>query len=151
MKSLAAGVLAGTVGTAALNIATYADISVRGRPASDLPARAAGVWAARLGLPLGDEETAAHRREGLGALFGYATGVGTGVGYGLMRAGRRDTRRSWDGVLLGLAAMVLADSSLVALGLTGPRSWGVAGWLSDLLPHAAYGYAAVATYAAARG
>jgi hypothetical protein len=33
---------------------------------------------------------------------------------------------------------------MTALGLTDPRRWGVEGWLSDVVPHAAYGLATAA-------
>jgi len=43
------------------------------------------------------------------------------------------------------ASKVGTDVPMVASGLTDPRSWGVAGWLSDIVPHIAYGYATAAT------
>lgn len=39
----------------------------------------------------------------------------------------------------GAGAMAAADIPLVRLGLSDPRRWGTAGWLSDLIPHFAYG------------
>jgi len=148
VNSVVAGLVAGAVGTVALNVMTYADMAVRGRPSSDLPAKAADRWAQQLGVSLGDEQAAQNRRQGLGPLMGYVTGLFTGVGYGTASAwlGSGPLRR--DGALLAVAAMIGSDASLVGMGLTDPREWGVSGWLADLLPHVAYGYAAAATYAA---
>jgi hypothetical protein len=39
--------------------------------------------------------------------------------------------------------MVLANGPMVTLGLTDPRTWGLSGWVSDIVPHAAYGIASV--------
>jgi hypothetical protein len=35
---------------------------------------------------------------------------------------------------------------MVAMGVTDPRSWPVSSWLSDLLPHLAYGFATAAVF-----
>jgi hypothetical protein len=142
---LRAGAIAGLVGTVALNAATYADMTLRGRPASSLPAQAAGLMAERAGVHLGGGEEAEHRQSALGTLLGYATGVTVGVVYGLL-AGRRPPRRVRHAVLLALTAMSGANGPMVAMGLTDPRKWGASGWLSDLVPHLAYGWATTATY-----
>ena len=47
-----AGIVAGAAGTVAINIATYVDMLVRGRPASTLPAKVARKIADEIGLPL---------------------------------------------------------------------------------------------------
>jgi hypothetical protein len=52
---------------------------------------------------------------------------------------------------LGLAAMAASDLPATALGVTDPRTWGAAGWASDLLPHLAYGLATAAVYEALAG
>ncbi|MFC7382318.1 hypothetical protein [Sphaerisporangium rhizosphaerae] len=41
--------------------------------------------------------------------------------------------------------MAATDVSLAALRVSDPRSWKSADWLSDLLPHLAYGAVAAAT------
>ena len=46
--------------------------------------------------------------------------------------------------------MVLANGGMVAYGVTDPPSWSTADWVSDLLPHAAYGAVLAATYSATR-
>jgi hypothetical protein len=37
---------------------------------------------------------------------------------------------------------------MVAQGLTDPREWGTAGWISDIVPHVAYGIVTARTYEA---
>jgi hypothetical protein len=134
-----AGAAAGAVGTIALDVTTYLDMALRGRPSSSTPSDAAGKLVDLVGLDLGDDEdTAANRRSGLGALLGYATGVGVGVAYGALRA-RVRVPNPVAAVGLGLVAMAGSDGPLVGLGLTDPREWGAAGWAADIVPHLAYG------------
>jgi hypothetical protein len=42
--------------------------------------------------------------------------------------------------------MAASDASSALLGTTDPRTWSPADWASDLLPHLAYGAAAVAAF-----
>jgi hypothetical protein len=42
-------------------------------------------------------------------------------------------------VLVGAAAMAATDGSMAALGVSDPRKWTTADWLSDVVPHLAYG------------
>jgi hypothetical protein len=35
--------------------------------------------------------------------------------------------------------MAGSNVPMTALGVTDPRSWGAAGWISDVVPHLAYG------------
>ena len=88
LHHLLMGTAAGAVGTVALNVATYADMAIRGRPSSSVPAKMVGVLADKAGIPLsaggeGDDEKGQNRQSGLGALFGYVTGLGVGTAYGL--------------------------------------------------------------------
>src|SRR5438067_2422237 len=46
VRGILVGTLAGAAGTVALNIVTYADIALRGRPASEAPAKVAEMVAA---------------------------------------------------------------------------------------------------------
>jgi len=142
------GVIAGAVGTVALYTVTYLDMAVRGRAASSLPERTAGELARRAGVDLGEREVAEHREEGLGPLLGLLTGVGTGVGYGLFRRMAPRVPAALAAVGVGAAAAVAGNAPMTALGLTDPREWGLQGWLSDLIPHLAYGAATVAAYEA---
>lgn len=146
MGSLVRGGTAGALGTAALNGVTFLDMAVRGRAPSQLPAQVVGRTARTAGLLLGEEPAGGHRRSGLGALFGYVTGVGLGAGYGLVRARLGRTSVPVAGAVLGAVAMVGANAPAVSMGLTDPRRWGVAGWLADLVPHAAFGLATAAAF-----
>lgn len=143
---MVAGLLAGAAGTTALNVVTYADMAWRGRAGSEIPERLAGRIAGAVGLDLGDDETAANRRQGLAALLGFGVGLGVGAAYGLA-GGARGPR----GVVAGAAALTVAaalasDVPVTALGLTDPRTWPAEAWLSDLVPHLAYGIVTAVTY-----
>jgi xanthosine utilization system XapX-like protein len=155
-KPLLWGIAAGAVGTIALDIVGYLDMLVRARPASSTPAEVAGALAERAGVELAadgnDSESAGNRRSGLGALLGYGVGLGVGAAYGLLRSLRPAPRRPWPAVAgLGLVAMAASDLPATALGVTDPRSWGAAGWASDVLPHLAYGVATATVYEALAG
>jgi hypothetical protein len=145
------GVVAGAAGSAALNIATYADMVVRGRSASEVPAKLAGTLAEQAGVDLqgtGDEaeKTAENRRSGLGALMGYVTGLGIGGGYGLLYPWRRHLPLPLAGAGVGIAAMAASDVPATAAGATDPAEWGASGWLLDLGFHLVYGLTTVAVY-----
>lgn len=164
-----AGAIAGAAGVVALNAVSYLDMLLRGRPASDLPARVAGKLAEEMGLPLdmssdadeeiddGDEDTddeepdaPANRREALGALLGMANGVGIGVCYAIVRL-ILPTPPTWlAGTALGAAAMAASDYPATRLGLTEPRDWTATDWASDVLPHMAFGVVTAIAFEAAR-
>ncbi|HZR15199.1 MAG TPA: SRPBCC family protein [Acidimicrobiia bacterium] len=148
-SALARGALAGTAGKAALDTATYLDMLVRGRPRSDMPSEMAGRFASRAGLDNAfDPDTAqgGARRESLGALLGTATGVGVGVAYAVVTRGRGFARIPFAGLTLAAGAMVAGNASAVVEGLTHPSDWGVVGWLSDVVPHLAFGFATAAVF-----
>ncbi|MBF8185411.1 hypothetical protein ITP53_06595 [Nonomuraea sp. K274] len=145
MHTLVNGLIAGAAGTSALNIATYLDMVIRARGASTTPQRAVSKLADRAHLDLGEEEHASNRRDALGSLLGYATGAGAAVCYGLLTAGRRPSCPV--GVLtLTALAMTGSNGPLMAMGVTDPRQWPPSSWLSDALPHLAYGVTAYAAY-----
>ncbi len=136
------GLAAGATGTVALNVATYADIAIRGRPSSGTPAKVAGTLAESTGInlaPNGNAETAEHRKSGIGALMGYVTGLGIGAAYGVVRPRLAGASIPLAGAVLGLAAMAASDVPATVTGATDPRTWGTSGWLADLIPHLAYG------------
>ncbi|MEV5704159.1 hypothetical protein [Actinoallomurus sp. NPDC052274] len=137
------GALAGAAGTAALNAVTYADMALRGRPGSQVPEQMVEKTIERAGVSLGEDETADNRRQAIGALLGFGVGIGVGVAYGLIRSRGRTLP---DALALGAAASVAGEGPAVALGLTDPRTWGAAGWISDVVPHLAYGVVTAATY-----
>ncbi|MEZ5298298.1 MAG: hypothetical protein R2697_19110 [Ilumatobacteraceae bacterium] len=82
-----------------------------------------------------------NRAEAGGALLGLATGVAGGLAYGALRPHVKGVPTLLAGLAAGLAVMAATDSSMAASGVTKPSQWGVGGWLSDLVPHAAFGVA----------
>lgn len=146
------GTAAGAVGTVALNAITYVDMVVRGRSASSVPSEIAGQLAGKLGIDLSaaNEEqggpTSQNRKSGLRALQGLAVGLGIGTVYGAVRPGLGDVSRLRAGTALCLAAMVGSDGPAAALGIVDLRQMGLNVWLSDIVPHLAYGLATTISY-----
>jgi hypothetical protein len=135
-----AGAAAGAAGTTTLNVITYLDMVVRGRPASTTPSRTVEALAKFFHVTVpGTGEIQANRISGLGALTGYTAGVGIGVILGLACA--LGWRPGW--LVAAAAATVGAlagtNGPMIALGVTDPRTWGALGWASDLIPHLGYG------------
>ncbi|WP_031031555.1 hypothetical protein [Streptomyces sp. NRRL WC-3725] len=145
MRSLTKGLLAGAAGTVALNVVSYGDMLLRGRGSSNMPATVAGKLAGGVGVRLGEGEDEAHREEALGALLGYVTGLGVGAAYGLVR--RDGHLPVWAaGPLLGAAAMAGSDVPATAMKVTDPTTWSLSSWVSDVIPHMAYGFTAASVY-----
>ena len=145
MNGLLRGAIAGAAGTLALEITSYADMAIRGRASSDLPAdivrriaEEAGFGALALPNERADEQTKA-RRSALGAISGYAVGVGIGIAYGAMQPLVRRVPVAIAGLILGAAAMAAADVPAAKLGATDPATWGMSGWAADAIPHAVFG------------
>lgn len=151
MRNLLAGVAAGAAGTTALNAATYLDMATRARPASTTPDDTVRKAQELTGVSLGESDADAdNRRSALGALLGIASGLATGAVYGLLRPHLRRVPLTLLGVGAGLAANVGTTGPMAALGVTDPRTWPADSWVSDLVPHLAYGLATVAAYEALR-
>lgn len=152
MNRVLRGAIAGAAGTIALDLATYGDMLLRGRGASSVPARMAGVLAEQLGIrPLATDatgEVADNRREAAGALLGYATGVGIGALYGVLRGQSPGSASSLAGVAVGLGAMAASDVPIAVTGVSDPATWSATDWLSDFVPHLVYGLVTVAVYEA---
>jgi hypothetical protein len=168
---IVAGAVAGAAGVVALNVAGYLDMLVRGRPASDMPARVAGKLADEMGLPLdfdaeasGDDgseatetrdedepaDAPANRAQALGALLSIANGIAIGLAYGIVRLILPRPPVWLAGAALGSAAMAASDYPATRLGLTEPRDWSATDWVSDVMPHMAYGVVAALAFEAAR-
>jgi hypothetical protein len=146
LRALVHGAAAGAAGTAALDATTYLDMAVRGRGPSSTPEQAVEKMAARVGVDVpGQGDTRAHRVQGLGALSGIATGVGVGAVLGLLRRLGLRPGLVTGSLLSGAVAMVAANASMVRLGVTDPRRWSATDWVSDGLPHLAYGLVTHAT------
>ncbi|WP_245775253.1 hypothetical protein [Nonomuraea wenchangensis] len=139
------GLIAGAAGTSALNAVTYLDMAIRARPASSTPQQAVDKMADLVDVDLGEGEQADSRREALGSLLGYGTGAGAALCFGL--AAER-WRPSWPVGVLALTALAMVGSNapLTLLGTTDPRSWSATDWISDVVPHLAYGVTAYAAH-----
>ncbi|WP_431975658.1 hypothetical protein [Micromonospora haikouensis] len=140
------GAVAGAVGSVALNVVSYVDMVLRARPASSTPEETARHVAGLAHVDLGPEARAANRRAGLGPLLGYGLGVAAGAAFAVLAARRRTPPLPVAVLLLGGGVMAASDASMTALGVTDPRRWSRTDWLSDVVPHLAYGMAAAATW-----
>ncbi|HEX4818312.1 MAG TPA: hypothetical protein VFV66_36705 [Nonomuraea sp.] len=145
MRVLMKGLVAGAAGTSALNVAAYLDMVVRARAASSTPQRAVDKLADLADVELGDGDRGEHRKEALGSLLGYGTGAGAAIAYGLVAERWRPV---WPVGVLALAALAMVGSNapLTMLGATDPRTWSAGAWVSDAVPHLAYGATAYAAY-----
>jgi hypothetical protein len=85
-----------------------------------------------------------NRVQALGALTGLAAGTGVGVLVGLARAAGFRPSRPVATLLVTGGVLVGTNGPMTVLGITDPRTWSAADWISDLAPHLAYG-AVVAT------
>ncbi|MEV4343730.1 hypothetical protein AB0J83_04550 [Actinoplanes sp. NPDC049596] len=133
---LLAGAAAGAAGTAALNAATYLDMALRGRPTSKTPEES--IEALPFPIP-GEGKTRDNRVTGLSSLSGIATGVAIGAAFGLLRRAGLRPPPALGGPLIGAATMASTNLSMAALKVTNLKDWTAADWLSDALPHLAYG------------
>jgi hypothetical protein len=143
-SGLLCGAAAGAAGTSALNVISYLDIVVRGRPTSTTPERTVEAMARVFGLTVpGTGDILANRISGLGALTGYAAGISMGMILGLAYA------LGWrPGLLVATLvataiALIGTNGPMTVLGVTDPRTWGIVGWISDLIPHFGYPCAAL--------
>ncbi|MER7114534.1 hypothetical protein ACQPZU_20405 [Saccharomonospora azurea] len=148
LSSIARGAAAGAAGTTALHAATYLDMTLRGRPSSSTPQQTVDKLSEAAGTHIpGDAEQQESRKSGLGALLGMVTGTTVGVGYGLLHGMGWRPPMLVGGVVATVAAMVGSNAPMTALGVTDPRTWSTSDWLSDVLPHLAYGLVTAATFA----
>lgn len=144
-RNVLVGIAGGAAGTTALNAATYLDMTIRGRGTSSAPEDTVEALEARSGRRIpGDEETRKNRVAGLGPLTGIGAGVGIGAAFGLVRAFGWRPGLVAASVVTGLGAMAATDAPMAALGVSDPRTWAPADWVSDVVPHLAYGLVAAA-------
>jgi hypothetical protein len=143
---LVAGAAAGAAGTTALNAVTYLDMVVRGRPPSTVPEQTVESMARVSHIPVpGDAATRPNRVTGVGGLLGLATGVAIGALAGVLRGGGVRVPYPVGALLTGGGAMVFAGGPMTVLGVTDPRAWSRADWVSDIVPHAVFGAVTSAT------
>lgn len=134
------GAAAGAAGTTALNVVTYLDMALRGRPASSTPETTVERLADTVHVPIpGEGVTRASRLAGLGALTGLIAGIGVG---GLLGVARATGFRAGP-LLTTVTVLISTNGPMTVLGVTDPRTWSPTDWLSDIVPHLAY--AAVVT------
>ncbi len=134
------GAAAGAAGTTALNAVTYLDMVLRGRGTSSTPEDTVEKLSDKIHVPVpGEGDERDNRVSGLGALTGIVSGVGIGGLLGVIRtAGWRP------GILAGstaatLGALLGTNGPMTTLGITDPRTWPPSSWVSDVVPHLAYG------------
>ena len=139
-KGLVNGALAGAAGTTALNAVSYLDMVWRGRAASTTPSDSVEKLAERAGVTIpGTEAQRGNRVEALGPLLGIATGMGLGAVLGAAGSLGVRTGPVRSVVVASLAALLVSNVPMTALGVTDPRTWNAADWVSDIVPHVAYG------------
>lgn len=153
MREILAGAAAGAAGTTALNVATYSDMTLRGRGGSQVPKVMAERLSDVVGLPIPGDGAQAdvdtdhdNRASGLGALLGLATGVAVGTLYGAARVLPWKPPFTVAALAAGAAAMAGSDVPMAALKVSDPRSWQPADWMADLVPHLLYGTVTAAVY-----
>lgn len=134
------GAAAGAAGTTVLNAVTYLDMVLRGRGTSSTPGDTVEKLSNKIHVPVpGEGDERDNRVSGLGALTGIVSGVGIGGLLGVIRAA------GWrPGILAGstaatLGALLGTNGPMTALGITDPRTWPPSSWVSDVVPHLAYG------------
>lgn len=139
-RSLLRGAAAGAAGTTALNAVTYLDMVVRGRPPSRTPEQSVEKIAATTHLRIpGEGVERDNRVAGMAPLLGVVVGVATGAVLGAVRELGWRTGPVVATVTATVGAMAGSNAPLTILGVTDPRTWGVMDWISDVLPHLAYG------------
>lgn len=137
------GVAAGAAGVTALNAVTYLDMALRGRAPSGAPELTVDALSKTVGAEIpGRGDVRRNRRTALGALSGMGTGVAVGVAASTARAVGFNLPAPLGVLVTGAAAMAASDLPMAALGVSDPRSWAPSSWLSDVVPHLAYGLVA---------
>ncbi len=146
LTSLLRGAAAGAAGTTALNATTYVDMLLRGRDPSSTPDESVEKLAglAHLSIP-GTKPQRANRIQAAGSVLGIVTGVGVGMAAGAARSLGWRPSKPVGTVVTGIAAMVGAAAPMAVLGVSDPRRWSAADWLSDVVPHLVYGAVTTAT------
>ncbi|WP_138734025.1 hypothetical protein [Modestobacter excelsi] len=134
------GAAAGAAGTTALNAVTYLDMVGRGRGTSSTPEQTVEALAekAHVRIP-GDEEKRSNRVQGLGPLTGLVAGIGVGVLTGLVRATGFRSQPLVGTALTTVGVLIASNGPMTVLGITDPRTWSRTDWVSDVVPHLAYG------------
>jgi hypothetical protein len=77
--------------------------------------------------------------------MGIGTGISSGIAASALGPIVRRLPPTLAAVLVGGLAMAASDVPMTRMGLTDPTSWSTSDWLSDAVPHLAYGAATVWT------
>lgn len=134
------GAAAGAAGTTALNAVTYLDMVARARPVSSTPQDTVERLSEKVHIPIpGRGEARENRVAGLGPLAGLAAGVGVGALLGLAYSAGWRPGPVVGGVVATVGALVGGNGPMAVLGVTDPRTWAAEDWVSDIIPHLAYG------------
>ncbi|WP_255637914.1 hypothetical protein [Amycolatopsis sp. DSM 110486] len=76
------------------------------------------------------------------------SGLVVGTGYGAIRAaGWRPSART-AGAATTVGAIAVSAAPMAAIGVSNPRNWSLSDWVSDVVPHIAYGWVMTSAYAA---
>lgn len=144
-RQILAGAAAGAAGTTALNVVTYLDMAIRGRPTSSTPEDTVEKLSERVGVDIpGDDDTRQNRVDGLGPLTGLVAGIGVGATLGAVRSTGWRPGLAATGTLATIGALAASNGPMTALGITDPRTWPASAWIADVVPHLAYGIVAAA-------
>lgn len=134
------GAAAGAAGTTALNAVTYLDMVRSARPTSSTPEQTVEALSEKTGVPVpGQGEERANRVAGLGPLTGLVAGVGTGALLGLARGAGWRPGLLVSTLAASVGALLTSNGPMTVLGVTDPRTWNAEAWISDIVPHVAYG------------
>lgn len=143
IRAVASGAAAGAAGVTALNAVTYLDMVTRARPASSTPEESVRKLSEKTGISVpGNDDQRSNRVAGLGPLLGIGTGVMAGVVLGVARGiGWRPNAVVGTFAATGVA-LLAGNAPMTLLHVTDPRKWSASGWISDLVPHLAFGVVA---------
>ena len=134
------GAVAGAAATTVLDVVTYLDMALRGRGASSTPERTVEKLAEKAHVPIpGEGEKRKNRLQALGALTGLVAGIGFGALVGLLRAAGFRPPSPVGTALTTAGVLIATNGPMTVLGITDPRTWSTTDWISDLVPHLAYG------------
>jgi len=148
-RQILTGAAAGAAGTTALNGLTYLDMAVRARPTSSTPQDTVERLVDKLPVDVpGEGDDRANRVSGIGPLMGLTTGIAVGALYGAVTSLTGRPRPAVGGLAATAAVLVGSNGPMAALGVSDPREWDANAWLSDVIPHLAYGMVTALTYEA---
>ncbi len=149
LRQILTGAAAGAAGTTALNGVSYLDMAVRARPTSSAPQDTVERLVGKLPVDVpGEGEDRDNRVSGIGPLLGLATGIGVGALYGAVTSLTGRPRVGAGALAATAAVLVGSNGPMAALGVSDPREWDANAWLSDVIPHLAYGLVTALTYEA---